>query len=61
MIMEKAQEGKFIHFAMDLEFLLHQKEKWRVIMKNVLFKEGDITENAEKAEKKAEQQQRKSV
>lgn len=56
MIMEKAQEGKFIHFAMDLEFLLHQKEKWRVIMKNVLFKEGDITENAEKAEKKAEQQ-----
>lgn len=56
MIMEKAQEGEFIHFAMDLEFLLRQKEKWRVIMKNVLFKEGDIIENAEKAEKKAEQQ-----
>jgi hypothetical protein len=55
-IMEKAQEEEFIHFAMDLEFLLRQKEKWKVIMKNVLFKEGDITENAEKAEKKAEQQ-----
>ncbi|TMI94567.1 MAG: hypothetical protein E6H08_08490 [Bacteroidetes bacterium] len=55
-IMEKAQEEEFIHFAMDLEFLLRQKEKWKVIMQNVLFKEGDITENAEKAEKKAEQQ-----
>jgi hypothetical protein len=55
-IMEKAQEEEFIHFAMDLEFLLRQKDKWKVIMKNVLFKEGDITENAEKAEKKAEQQ-----
>ena len=54
-IMQKAQEEEFIHFAMDLEFLLRQKEKWKVIMKNVLFKEGDITENAEKAEKKAEQ------
>jgi len=55
-IMEKAQEEEFIHFAMDLEFLLRQKEKWKIIMKYVLFKEGDITENAEKAEKKAEQQ-----
>ena len=49
-IMAKAQEEEFIHFAMDLEFLLRKKEKWRTVMKNVLFKEGDITENAEKAE-----------
>jgi len=49
-IMEKAQEEEFIHFAMDLEFLLRKKDKWRTVMKNVLFKEGDITENAEKAE-----------
>ena len=53
-IMEKAQEEEFIHFAMDLEFLLRQKDKWKLIMKNVLFKEGSITENAEKAEQKAE-------
>jgi hypothetical protein len=53
-IMEKAQEEEFIHFAMDLEFLLRKKEKWNLIVKGILFKAGDITENAEKAEKKAE-------
>lgn len=53
-IMEHAQQEEFIHFAMDLEFLLRKKDKWRVIMKNVLFKEGDIVENSEKAEKKVE-------
>jgi uncharacterized protein len=54
-IMEKAQEEEFIHFAMDLEFLLRQKVKWKLVMKNVLFKEGSIIENAEKAEKKIEE------
>jgi hypothetical protein len=49
-IMEHAQSEEFIHFAMDLEFLLRKKKKWRTVMKNVLFKEGDIIENAEKAE-----------
>ena len=49
-IMEKAQEEEFIHFAMDLEFLLRKKDKWRTIMKNVLFRSGDIVENGEKAE-----------
>jgi hypothetical protein len=49
-IMEKAQEEEFIHFAMDLEFLLRKKDKWNIVMKKVLFKTGDITENAEKAE-----------
>ncbi len=53
-IMQHAQEEEFIHFAMDLEFLLRKKPKWNVIMKNVLFKEGDIVENGEKAEKAAE-------
>src|SRR5689334_11785252 len=53
-IMEKAQEEEFIHFAMDLEFLLRQKEKWKIVMRNVLFKEGDITENAERAEDEVE-------
>ena len=49
-IMEKAQEEEFIHFAMDLEFLLRKKDKWKTVMQKVLFKAGDITENAEKAE-----------
>ena len=53
-IMENTQKEEFIHFAMDLEFLLRKKEKWRLIMKNVLFKPGDIVKNGEKAEEKAE-------
>ena len=53
-IMEHTQQEEFIHFAMDLEFLLRKKDKWRIIMKNILFKAGDIVENSEKAEKKVE-------
>ena len=49
-IMANAQKEEFIHFAMNLEFLLRKKEKWETIMKNVLFKKGDIVKNAEKAE-----------
>lgn len=54
-IMENAQKEEFIHFAMNLEFLLRKKDKWKTIMKNVLFKPGDIVENGEKAEEKVEQ------
>jgi hypothetical protein len=53
-IMENAQKEEFKHFAMDLEFLFRKKEDWRTIAKGILFKEGDITENGEKAEKKAD-------
>lgn len=53
-IMEHTQQEEFIHFAMDLEFLLRKKEKWRTIMQNVLFKTGDIVENGEKAEEAVE-------
>ena len=49
-IMTNTQQEEFIHFAMDLEFLLRKKKKCNVIMKNVLFKPGDIIENGEKAE-----------
>ncbi len=49
--MHNAQKEEFKHFAMDLEFLLRRKPEWRKIMKMVLFKEGDIVEAAEKAEK----------
>jgi hypothetical protein len=54
-IMQHAQEEEFIHFAMDLEFLLRKKDKWKTVMKNILFKPGDITKNAEKAEDKIEE------
>jgi hypothetical protein len=53
-IMENAQKEEFIHFSMDLEFLLRKKDKWKTVAKNILFKAGDITENAEKAEDKIE-------
>ena len=49
-IMTQTQQEEFIHFAMDLEFLLRKKPKWKTIMQNVLFKSGDIVENGEKAE-----------
>ena len=54
-IMQQAQKEEFIHFSMDLEFLLRKKKDWRTIMQNVLFKPGDIVENGEKAEEKVEE------
>lgn len=53
-IMENAQQEEFKHFGMDLEFLLRKKEKWREILKEILFKDGDIVKLGEKGEKKAE-------
>ena len=53
-IMEHAQNEEFIHFAMDLEFLLRRKPNWKTVVQNILFKSGDIVENAEDAEKKIE-------
>ena len=49
-IMEHAQREEFLHFAMDLEFLARRKEKWRVALQQILFKQGDIVELAERAE-----------
>ena len=54
-IMENSQEEEFKHFGMDLEFLLRRTPKWRVALQNILFKEGDIIENAEKGESAEEQ------
>ena len=50
-IMEDAQEEEFKHFAMALEFLSRRKPKWRAVLKEVLFKPGDIVEHGEKGEK----------
>ena len=49
-IMENAQQEEFKHFGMDLEFLIRRSPKWRVALKNILFKEGDIVEHGEEAE-----------
>lgn len=54
-IMEHAQNEEFIHFSMDLEFLFRKKDKWKTVAQNILFRKGDIVENAEKAEDKIEE------
>ena len=51
-IMENAQKEEFKHFSMDLEFLLRKKEDWRVMIKNVVGRSGDIVKNGEKGEDK---------
>jgi uncharacterized protein len=53
-IMENAQQEEFKHFGMDLEFLLRKKDKWRTILKSILFKDGDIVALGKKGEEKAE-------
>lgn len=54
-VMSQAQKEEFIHFGMDLEFLLRRTPDWRKILKNILFKEGDLVELAEKAEETIEE------
>ena len=49
-IMRDARGEEFKHFAMNLEFLSRRNEKWRTVLKDVLFKEGDIVEHGEEAE-----------
>lgn len=53
-IMENAQQEEFKHFGMDLEFLLRKKLKWRAVMKEILFKEGDIVKLGKEGEEKIE-------
>jgi uncharacterized protein len=52
-IMANAQQEEFKHFGMDLEFLLRRTPKWRAILKDILFTEGDIVEHGEEAEDEA--------
>ena len=53
-IMGNAQQEEFKHFGMDLEFLLRQKPKWKTILQDILFKDGDIVKHGEEAEEDAE-------
>ena len=52
-VFQHAQKEEFIHFGMDLEFLLRRKPAWRTILKNILFQDGDLLKLAEKAEENA--------
>ena len=52
-IMQNAQQEEFKHFGMDLEFLLRKKAKWRAVLKDILFTEGDIVQHGEEAEEEA--------
>ena len=49
-IMANAQKEEFKHFGMDLEFLLRRTPRWRVVLRDILFKDGDIVEHGEEAE-----------
>jgi hypothetical protein len=49
-VMSQAQKEEFIHFGIDLELLLRRIPTWRSILRNILFKKGDLIELAEKAE-----------
>ena len=49
-IMRNAQQEEMKHFGMHLEFLLRKKAKWRTILKDILFQDGNIVEHGEEAE-----------
>jgi hypothetical protein len=53
-VMSHAQKEEFIHFGIDLEFLLRRTPVWRNMpargVRNILFKKGDLIELTEKAE-----------
>ena len=49
-IMRNSQQEEFKHFGMDLEFLMRRKPDWRAVLKEILFKDGDIVELGEEGE-----------
>jgi hypothetical protein len=53
-VMSHAQNEEFIHFGMDLEFLLRRNKTWRTVLRNILFKKGDIADLAEHSEEAIE-------
>jgi len=52
-IMANAQLEEFKHFGMDLEFLLRRTPRWRQVLREILFQEGDIVAHGEEAEEDA--------
>lgn len=45
---------EFRHFGVALEFLLRKTPEWSQILQGILFKQGDIVDHAETAEKKSD-------
>jgi len=54
-IMQDSQQEEFKHFAMDLEFLLRRKPRWRTEIQAILHHEGDIVALGKRGEKAADQ------
>lgn len=52
-IMLDAQKQEFKRFGMNLEFLLRHKREWHAEVLGIFFKDGDVVELGEKAEKRA--------
>jgi hypothetical protein len=52
-VMLHAQSEEFIHFGIDLEFLLRRQPIWRKVLKNILFHDGDQVDLAEHSEEVA--------
>jgi uncharacterized protein len=59
-VMSQAQKEEFIHFGMDLEYLLRRTPEWHKTpacgVRNILFKKGDLIELAEKAQETIEEE-----
>lgn len=53
-IMQNSQEEEYKHFGMDLEFLLRRKPAWQAVLKDILFKSGNIVSLGEQGEKAGE-------
>ncbi len=53
-IMQNAQKEEMKHFSMDLEWLLRAKPLRREIAHGVLFTAGDIVQEGDEAEEKAD-------
>lgn len=53
-IMENSLGEEFKHFCMELEYLLRATPKWGRTARGILFREGDIVANGEKAEEAAD-------
>lgn len=53
--MLNAETKEMKQFAMDLEFLIRQKPRWKTTLQDVLFEEVDIVRSGETAEERVDQ------
>ena len=53
-VMRDSIHEEYKHFSMGFEFLLRRRPEWRAIAEGIVFKGGDLIENAETAEGAAE-------